>query len=83
MNYVGPPFPGSPAGDSVKVEETAGPQKPTSQKTVLVGSLVAFEGRRGITSGNSRGSWAAGGVVVARALERRSPDPATFIGKGK
>ena len=72
----------------MKAEGTSeSPAKPKSQKTILVGvfgrhvSKVAAEDH---LEELSRLVETAGGVVVARVLqERRSPDPATYIGKGK
>lgn len=74
------------------LSEGAGPDeqdgaKPDSNKTVLVG-VFGRELSRPAAEDHldelERLVETAGGVVVARALqERRSPDPATFVGKGK
>ena len=63
------------------------PAKPNSNKTVLVG-VYGRETSRGEAEDHldelERLVDTAGGVVVARALqERPTPDPATFVGKGK
>ncbi|HEV8266684.1 MAG TPA: GTPase HflX [Thermoanaerobaculia bacterium] len=62
-------------------------EKPASNRAILVGVFG-----RGTTRGEAEDHLdelerlvdTAGGVVVARTLqERRAPDPATFVGKGK
>ncbi len=65
----------------------APPEKPDSKKTILV-SVFGRETPRSLAEDHldelERLVDTAGGVVVARALqERRSPDPATYVGSGK
>lgn len=67
--------------------EPGSPSKPNSNKTVLVG-VYGRETSRAEAEDHldelERLVDTAGGVVVARALqERPTPDPATFVGKGK
>ncbi len=63
------------------------PEKPDSRRTILVG-VYGREVPRALAEDHldelERLVDTAGGVVVARALqERRSPDPATYVGSGK
>lgn len=63
------------------------PEKPDSNRTILVG-VYGREVPRALAEDHldelERLVDTAGGVVVARALqERRSPDPATYVGSGK
>jgi GTP-binding protein HflX len=63
------------------------PEKPDSNRTILVG-VYGREVPRALAEDHldelERLVDTAGGVVIARALqERRSPDPATYVGSGK
>ncbi len=63
------------------------PEKPDSNRTILVG-VYGREVPRALAEDHldelERLVDTAGGVVVTRALqERRSPDPATYVGSGK
>ena len=63
------------------------PEKPDSTRTILVG-VYGREVPRGLAEDHldelERLVDTGGGVVVARALqERKAPDPATYVGKGK
>jgi GTP-binding protein HflX len=70
-----------------QVDETPVPEKPSSNKTVLVGVYGRASSRADAEDHLDeleRLVDTAGGVVVARALqERPTPDPATFVGRGK
>jgi GTP-binding protein HflX len=72
----------------VKVEGTSDTSdKPTSPRTVLVGVFgrqISRAAAEDHLDELERLVETAGGSVVARALqERRAPDPATYVGKGK
>ena len=63
------------------------PEKPDSNRTILVG-VYGREVPRTLAEDHldelERLVDTAGGVVIARSLqERRSPDPATYVGSGK
>ena len=68
-------------------DEAERPEKPSSNKTVLVGVFgrqVPRAEAEDHLDELERLVDTAGGVVVARALqERPTPDPATFVGRGK
>ncbi len=73
------PFPASPA--------VTGAEKPRSNRTILVG-VFGRAAERAVAEEHldelERLVDTAGGRVVARALqERKAPDPAAFVGKGK
>ncbi len=68
-------------------DEAPLPEKPDSKRTILVG-VYGREVPRDLAEDHldelERLVDTAGGVVVARALqERKSPDPATYVGSGK
>ncbi len=75
------------AGDPAEEEESRPAAPPPGNKTILVG-VFGREHSRAAAEDHmdelERLVDTAGGVVVARALqERATPDPATFVGKGK